>query len=300
VQSSGTIEYKVDPENGELPPPGSFTSASAYATQTTEAEAIINAQQNPVTYYYNSTASGFPLGTPVVVSTVGWPQPPYTTALVPPAVPAGQTLWWYSSAWVVASFDPSLSLSAAKSSLISTVTQNGSSAVNTELGLYSNVQQITAGNVLTLDCVSYPGTTIGAYQTYVDGLIASSTATINAASSTTALYSFNPAAISFTPLAFGILSTGRGGDGDGPLDLNNSFYTQFNSTTLTESETELYVPGTSTVISYGVVVPNGFTSNGDCFTLGDYRVQIRQAATGFVLAEFVCPLAPEHNEDIPF
>ena len=98
----------------------------------------------------------------------------------------------------------------------------------------------------------------------------------------------------------GILSTGRGGDGDGPLDLNNSFYTEFNSVSMTEAETELYVPGTSTVITYGAVVPNGFTSNGDCFVLGDYQVQIREVATGMVISEFECPLAVEHNEDVPF
>jgi hypothetical protein len=98
----------------------------------------------------------------------------------------------------------------------------------------------------------------------------------------------------------GILSTGRGGDGDGPLDLNNSVYTEFNSTSLTEAETELYVPGTSTVITYGVVVPNGFTSNGDCFTTGDYLIQIREVATGMVIAEFECPLATAGNVDVAF
>jgi hypothetical protein len=69
---------------------------------------------------------------------------------------------------------------------------------------------------------------------------------------------------------------------------------------MTEAETELYVPGTSTVITYGAVVPNGFTSNGDCFVLGDYQVQIREVATGMVISEFECPLAVEHNEDVPF
>jgi hypothetical protein len=98
----------------------------------------------------------------------------------------------------------------------------------------------------------------------------------------------------------GILSTGRGGDGDGPLDLNNSFYTEFNSVSMTEAETELYVPGTSTVITYGAVVPNGFTSNGDCFVLGDYQVQIREVATGMVISEFECPLAVAANVDVPF
>jgi len=98
----------------------------------------------------------------------------------------------------------------------------------------------------------------------------------------------------------GILSTGRGGDGDGPLDLNNSFYTQFNSTSLTEAETELYIPGTDIVLNYGEFVPNGFTSDGDCFVLGDYRVQIREVATSSVIAEFECPLAVEYNEDVAF
>ena len=98
----------------------------------------------------------------------------------------------------------------------------------------------------------------------------------------------------------GILSTGRGGDGDGPLDLNNSFYTQFNSASMTEAETELYVPGTSTVITYGAVVPNGFTSNGNCFNSGDYLIQIREVATSTVIAEFECPLAVSANVDVPF
>ena len=227
-------------------------------------------------------------------------QPTNSTNLLPPTPANGQTLQWSGSAWVLASFDITLSLVDAKTFLINATRNRSAVAVSGEVGLYSTVQLITAPNVNTLESQTYPGTPIGEYQTYVDGLVASSTATINAASSTTALYSFNPADVPFTPAASGLLSTGRGGDGDGPLDLNNSIYTQFNSTTLTESETELYVPGTSTVISYGVVVPNGFTSNGDCFTPGDYRVQIRQAATGLVLAEFVCPLAIEHNEDVAF
>ena len=95
----------------------------------------------------------------------------------------------------------------------------------------------------------------------------------------------------------GILSTGRGSSG--PLDLNVSEYTEFNSTTLTEADTELYIPGTSTVINYGEYVPNKFDSAGNCFLLGDYRVQIREVATSLVLAEFECPLNAG-NVDVPF
>jgi len=96
----------------------------------------------------------------------------------------------------------------------------------------------------------------------------------------------------------GILSTGRGA-GDGPLDLNISYYTEFNSVSMTEAETELYIPGTSTVINYGEFVPNKFDSAGNCFTTGNYLVQIREVATSRVFAEFECPLSPT-NVDVAF
>jgi hypothetical protein len=96
----------------------------------------------------------------------------------------------------------------------------------------------------------------------------------------------------------GILSTGRGA-GDGPLDLNISSYTEFNSVSLTEAETELYIPATSTVLTYGEFAPDAFDSAGNCFTTGNYLVQIREVATGMVIAEFECPLALT-NVDVPF
>jgi hypothetical protein len=95
----------------------------------------------------------------------------------------------------------------------------------------------------------------------------------------------------------GIINIGRGSVD--PLDLNVSEYTEFNSVSLTEAETELYVPGTSTVINYGEFVPNKFDSAGNCFNLGDYLIQIREVATSQVIAEFECPLAPS-NIDVAF
>jgi len=89
----------------------------------------------------------------------------------------------------------------------------------------------------------------------------------------------------------GLLFTGRG-SGLGPQDLNVSYYTEFNSVSMTEAETELYVPGTSTVISYGSGDPGQFDSTGNCFALGDYTIQIRETSTSQVIAEFECPLAP--------
>jgi hypothetical protein len=95
----------------------------------------------------------------------------------------------------------------------------------------------------------------------------------------------------------GILFTGRGAAG--PLDLNVSYYTEFNSASLTEADTELYVPGTSTVIAYGSGGPGQFDSIGNCFVTGDYLVQIREVATSRVIAEFECPLAPA-NTNVAF
>lgn len=96
----------------------------------------------------------------------------------------------------------------------------------------------------------------------------------------------------------GILFTGRG-SGLGPEDLNVSYYTEFNSVSMTESETELYVPGTAIVIPYGSGGPNAFDSMGNAFNPGDYLLQIRETATGMVIAEFECPLNPT-GEDVSF
>jgi len=94
----------------------------------------------------------------------------------------------------------------------------------------------------------------------------------------------------------GIIAIGRGYNVS-PLDLNNSFYSQFNSVSLTQADTELYVPGSSTVIPYGSI-PGGFDSIGDCFAFGNYLIQIRETATSMVIAEFECPLGA--NQDISF
>ena len=98
----------------------------------------------------------------------------------------------------------------------------------------------------------------------------------------------------------GIIFTGRGG-GLGPEDLNVSYYVEFNSASLAESGTELYVPGTNTVISYNPELgeSGGFDSMGNCFNPGDYLIQIRQVSNSFVIAEFVVPLNPA-GEDVPF
>jgi hypothetical protein len=97
---------------------------------------------------------------------------------------------------------------------------------------------------------------------------------------------------------YGVLFTGRG-SGLGPEDLNVSYYNEFVSSSMLESDTELYVPGTDTVIAYDSGGPGQFDSFGDCFNPGDYLMQIRQASTSRVIAEFEVPLAPA-GVDVPF
>jgi hypothetical protein len=97
----------------------------------------------------------------------------------------------------------------------------------------------------------------------------------------------------------GVLFTGRGA-GIGPEDLNVSYYTAFNSVSMTEADTELYVPSTATVIAYGSGGPGQFDSFGNAFNLGGpYTMQIRETATSMVIAEIVVPLNPA-GEDVAF
>jgi hypothetical protein len=97
----------------------------------------------------------------------------------------------------------------------------------------------------------------------------------------------------------GTLFTGRG-SGLGPEDLNVSYYTEFNSVSMTEAETELYVPSTDTTIAYGSGGPGQFDSFGNAFNLGGpYTMQIRETATGMVIAEIAVPLNPS-GEDVAF
>jgi hypothetical protein len=94
-----------------------------------------------------------------------------------------------------------------------------------------------------------------------------------------------------TALASGVLYTGRGA-GAGPEDLNVSYYVTFDSDLFPQSDTELYVPGTGTVIAYGSGGEGGFDSMGNCFNPGDYQLQIRRVSSGTVIAEITVPLSP--------
>jgi hypothetical protein len=90
----------------------------------------------------------------------------------------------------------------------------------------------------------------------------------------------------------GVIHIGRTGE-----DFNPSYYVSFNSVSLTEADTELYIPGTATVVTYGAYIPGEFDTPPGVFNVGDYLIQIREVATSSVIAEFECPAG---YEDISF
>jgi hypothetical protein len=127
--------------------------------------------------------------------------------------------------------------------------------------------------------------TIQSILTSVNGVAAALQVQLAAISAATTL----PELVDATYPTSGVLFTGRGA-GLGPEDLNVSYYKIFSSITLVEADTELYIPGTATVIPYGIPIAGEFDSLGDCFAVGDYLMQIREASTSSVIAEFECPL----------
>jgi hypothetical protein len=90
----------------------------------------------------------------------------------------------------------------------------------------------------------------------------------------------------------GTISTGRGGSGGDPLDMNPSTMTVWNSTTIDVTDTELYIPASSSVVPYDAgLAPYTYAQTFGAFNEGgDYTVQLRQISTGITLAEWVCPL----------
>lgn len=95
----------------------------------------------------------------------------------------------------------------------------------------------------------------------------------------------------------GVISIGRGDGIGGPEDLNLSYFVEFNSVSLTPAETELFVPGTSSIVPYDGGLPSPYTFNAvfGIFNPGDYELQIRVAATSQVIATVVVPFGSNQN-----
>lgn len=195
--TQGVIEYNGNPITGEKPLNEIITELTPFQSYVTEAQNILYAQNNPVTYYSTSSALSYGdgvygLGDAVVVTAVGWPQPAQTTAKVPTTPEEWQSLYWYNNNWVVSSFNPTLSLAQAQQYLNLQIQISAAAAGADQARIYSPVQLFDAASVSDLPSADFFSVTLGQYQSYLDSEVASLTAQVNAATTTLQLYGFNP------------------------------------------------------------------------------------------------------------
>lgn len=119
IEDKGTIEFKSDPQSPIVPPDEYITSIQPWDPQVEQAERIIYCRENPKTYY---TTTGSVIGIPVVVDTEDWPQPPDTTAEIPPAQPTSNTvLYWSGTEFIWSAYPIDLPLADAKAYLSNSV-----------------------------------------------------------------------------------------------------------------------------------------------------------------------------------
>jgi len=195
--TSGWVEYDADLVTGSKPPNLEISSIAPYQAYVNSAQVIIDAYLNPLIVYstQNDLLFGdvtYTLGDKIAIYTPN-PQPPaQSTDEDPPTPQDFQQLFWYVDelTWVVSPFDPSLTLPNAKNLLIEKVQTSGAGQVDYQSRIYSMLQMgaSTAGTLPTTD---YSGLDLSGYQTYIDGEVAAMTATINAATTTTQLYTFD-------------------------------------------------------------------------------------------------------------
>lgn len=197
LRGTGTIEYKVDPTTGQPPNSDSFTDDTIYSAQTTEAEAIIYAWYNPVTYYVTISeviydGQAYEFGSAITIRTPNPVQPADTTSLVPPTPEDWQELFWYNNAWVTSSVNPAASLADAQSALIKEIRISAAVQGAIQAQIHSPAQLFAAADVGLLPTADYSGYDLGSYQTFLDGQVTTMEATVNAATQVSDLYNFNP------------------------------------------------------------------------------------------------------------
>lgn len=121
-------------------------------------------------------------------------QPPNTSTSAPLSPSAGATLYWYSGGWVSSYFDPNTynTLSSAKTYLKGQTAIVAANAVDYQLRGYSEVQIRTAPDITALITFDYAPTTLGQYQTFIDGEVVARDAEVDSASALGQLFVFNP------------------------------------------------------------------------------------------------------------
>ena len=197
--TSGWIEFVGDPVTDTKPPNEYITSIAPYQTYIDQAIDIIYWQDNPEIYYCNLDGTvydgnSFILGQQLVINTPDQILPTTGfTQTAPPSVTEIYTeLYWYDDSWLVSSVDPTLTLANAKAYLIQEISVNSASQANNQARAYSLVQLFDSADVNLLSTADYSPATLGDYQTFLDGQVATKTATINSATTVPELYDFDP------------------------------------------------------------------------------------------------------------
>lgn len=194
----GELEFVYDPLTKVKPPNQDITSLAPYQSYVNQAQEIIYAAMNPQVYY--STINGLAgpngeeldLGQMLVVDTPNTPQPGNTTTVAPPACDVFQDLYYYGGAWVCSSFNPSLPLSQAKQVLSTEVKSYAASNCSFQSRIYSTLEMVTTPDPGSLPCADYSTVTLSSYQATMDTRSAEMVDSINAATTTNQLYSFDP------------------------------------------------------------------------------------------------------------
>lgn len=195
--TEGWVEYDADLMTGAKPPNEIIYSIAPYLSFVSQAEVIIEAYLNPQIWYSTSDStiwqgSPIPIGDVIEISTPNT-LPPATTTNEPPPTPENfQDLWFYNDNWVLSPFNPEFTLQTAQSQLIEQVQVSGAEQADYQARIYSAYSLVASGGAAgSLPTADYYGLDLAAYQTYIDGEVATMTATINAATDTTQLYSFD-------------------------------------------------------------------------------------------------------------
>jgi hypothetical protein len=143
--NQGTITYDFDPETG-LTNTEVFTDTTPYEDYLDLASRTIFCFDNPKTFW--STVS--PVGQPVKVTALDWPQPANTYDEAPPESPsANSVLFWSGTAFVWSTFPVGLSLNDAKEFLCSWTDQRAYSLLLKSDWLV--VREMEVGTVIPTD-----------------------------------------------------------------------------------------------------------------------------------------------------
>jgi hypothetical protein len=195
--SSGQLEYVFNPATGVKPPNTDFTSLAPYQGYIDQAQAIIDAFENPDIYYatidnYPWQGGFYPMGAEISVSTPNTPQPPNTTELQPPTLFSYQTLYWNGTWWVASPVNPFSTLSDAKEFLIKKVKESAASNSTTQSRIYSPLELVTSADPGALVCADYSSETLSSYQATQDSRVQGMITVINSASLVSEFYGFDP------------------------------------------------------------------------------------------------------------